>query len=292
MKRKRKKLRPFDIINIFILGGFALLIILPFVHILFASISDPNYVRSAKGLILFPYQATFKGYQMVFQNKGVFRSILNSVFYMVAGTTINMVLSLMGAYVLSRKNLPYRKVLMIFITIPMFFGAGVIPLYLLLNNLSMINTIWAILLPGAISPWNMIILKNAFDTVPDEVIESAKVEGAGHFYIFTKVCIPLIKPTIAIITLYYAVYHWNDWFLAMAFVQDRDWYPLQLIVRELLVINDTSQLVPGGMTNIETLNYGCLIKYSTTIVSMIPMMLLYPLVQKYFTKGILVGSIK
>ena len=211
---------------------------------------------------------------------------------MVFGTAINMVLSTIGAYVLSRKGVMLNKFFMIMITITMFFSGGVVPLYILLNSMNLIDKIWAILLPAAISPWNMIILRTAFQGVPEEICEAARIDGASELRMMVQISIPLIKATMAIILLYYAVGHWNSWFSAMAFIRDRSKYPLQLILRELLVVNDTSQLVPGGMTNSETLNYGTLVKYTTAVVSMLPMMILFPFVQKYFTQGVLVGAIK
>lgn len=290
--RKNKSEITFQVVNLSILIVFCLLIILPLLHILFASVSDPNWVRGYKGLIIFPHGFTLKGYEIIFENNEIFRSIFNSIFYMVFGTAINMVLSTIGAYVLSRKGVMLNKFFMIMITITMFFSGGVVPLYILLNSMNLIDKIWAILLPAAISPWNMIILRTAFQGVPEEICEAARIDGASELRMMVQISIPLIKATMAIILLYYAVGHWNSWFSAMAFIRDRSKYPLQLILRELLVVNDTSQLVPGGMTNSETLNYGTLVKYTTAVVSMLPMMILFPFVQKYFTQGVLVGAIK
>ena len=290
--KKSKSEFIFQTTIISILVIFSLLIILPLLHIVFASISDPTWVRSYKGLIIFPKGITLKGYEMVFENKEIFNSIFNSIFYVVAGTAINMVLSTMGAYVLSRKGLMLNKFFMILITITMFFGGGVVPLYILLNAMNLIDTRWAILLPAAISSWNMIILRTAFQGVPEEICEAARIDGASEIRMMIQISVPLIKATLAIILLYYAVGHWNSWFSAMAFIRDRGKYPLQLIIRELLVVNDTSQLVPGGMTNADTLNYGTLVKYTTAVISMVPMMILFPFVQKYFTQGVLIGAIK
>lgn len=282
----------FQAVIIGILAIFSLIIILPLLHIIFASISDPTWVRGYKGLIIFPRGFTLKGYEMVFENNEIFRSIFNSIFYVVFGTAINMVLSTIGAYVLSRKGLMLNKFFMILITITMFFGGGVVPLYILLTAINLKDTIWAILLPAAISPWNMIILRTAFQGVPEEICEAARIDGTSEIRMMIQISVPLIKATLAIILLYYAVGHWNSWFSAMAFITDRAKYPLQLIIRELLVVNDTSQLVPGGMTNADTLNYGTLVKYSTAVISMVPMMILFPFVQKYFTQGVLIGAIK
>lgn len=290
--RKSKSEFIFQAVIVSILAVFCLIIILPLLHILFASVSDPTWVRGYKGLIIFPKGFTLKGYEMVFDNKEIFGSIFNSVFYMVFGTAINMILSTMGAYVLSRKGVMLNKFFMILITITMFFGGGVVPLYILLNTMNLIDSIWAILLPVAISPWNMIILRTAFQGVPEEICEAARIDGASEIRMMVQISIPLIKATLAIILLYYAVGHWNSWFSAMAFIRDRSKYPLQLIIRELLVVNDTSQLVPGGLTNADTLNYGTLVKYTTAVISMIPMMILFPFVQKYFTQGVLIGAIK
>lgn len=291
MKKSKSEL-IFSIVNITLLLIFSLLIIFPLLHVLFASVSDPEWVRTFKGLILYPRGFTLKGYSMVFANSGIFRSIFNSIYYMALGTAINMLLTSLGAYVLSRKGVMLNKFFMIMITITMFFGGGVIPLYILLNGLNLLDKVWAIVLPVAISPWNMIILRTAFQGVPEEITEAARIDGAGELRLMFQISMPLVKATLAIVMLYYAVGHWNSWFSAMAFLRDRDMYPLQLLIRELLVINDTSQIVPGGMNNTETLDYGTIVKYSTAVISIIPMMILFPFVQKYFTQGVLVGSIK
>lgn len=291
MPRSRSEI-AFQAVNITLLSILCLSIILPMLHILFASVSDPSWVRTFRGLILWPRGFTLEGYKLVFDNNSIYRSILNSFLYMGLGTLLNMVLTTLGAYVLSRKGLMLNKFFMIMVTITMFFSGGVIPLYILLRSINLLNTIWAIVLPVAVAPWNMIILRTAFQGVPEEIMEAAKIDGAGELRLMAQVAVPLVKATMAIVLLYYAVGHWNSWFSAMAFLTDRDLYPLQLIVRELLVINDTSQFVPGGMQNEEILNYGTLVKYCTAVISVLPMVVFFPFVQKYFTQGVLVGSIK
>lgn len=282
----------FQAVNITLLTLLCLSILLPMLHILFASVSDPAWVRTYRGLILWPRGVTLEGYGLVFSNKSIYRSVLNSFLYMGLGTLLNMILTTLGAYVLSRKGLMLNKFFMVMVTITMFFGAGVIPLYILLRSLNLLNRIWAVILPVAVAPWNMIILRTAFQGVPEEVMESARIDGAGEMRLMIQIAVPLVKATMAIVLLYYAVGHWNSWFSAMAFLTDRDLYPLQLIVRELLVINDTSHFVPGGMQNEDILNYGTLVKYCTAVISVIPMIVLFPFVQRYFTQGVLVGSIK
>ncbi len=283
------------IINV-VLSVIAILIglvcIYPVLHTLWASISSPEYVRANKGLLLYPVDVTFWGYKLIFQNNGIVISLLNSLFYVVAGVAYSMLFTIVCAYVLSRK-LMLNGLFMKLIVFTMFFSGGLLPSYMLIRDLGLIDSRLALILPYAISAWNMIILRTAFMEVPQEIIDSAELDGAGNLQVMVVICLPLIKATVAIITLYYTVGAWNSWFPAMIYLRDRDKYPLQLLIREIMILNDTSKLNIDNITQSEeVLNNRQLIKYCSTIVAMMPMMVIFPFVQKYFQDGVFVGSIK
>lgn len=272
--------------------ALGLVCIYPVIHTLWASISDPVYVRNNKGLLLWPVDVTLEGYKLIFQNDGLLTSIANSLFYVFFGVLYSMIFTVVAAYVLSRK-LMLNGVFMKMIVFTMFFSGGMLPFYLLVSNLGLINSRWALILPYAISPWNMIILRTAFKEVPAEIVDSAELDGAGTLRIMVTICLPLIKATAAIITLYYTVGAWNSWFPAMMFLRDRDLFPLQLIIREIMILNDTSNINIDNITQSEeVLNNRQLIKYCSTIVAMVPMLVIFPFVQKYFQEGVFVGSLK
>lgn len=268
------------------------LCIYPVLYTLWASVSDPVYVRNNKGLLLYPVDITFAGYKLVFQNDNLLRSLINSVFYALGGVVYSMVFTVVAAFVLSRK-LMLNKFFMKIIVFTMFFGGGMLPFYMLIVDLGMIDNALALIIPYAIAPWNMIILKTAFQEVPEEIVNAAEIDGAGNIKIMVVICLPLIKATVAIITLYYLVGAWNSWFPAMMFLRSRDKYPLQLIIREIMILNDTSNINIDNITQSEeVLNNRQLIKYCSTIVAMVPMLVAFPFVQKYFQDGVFVGSLK
>lgn len=214
----------------------------------------------------------------------------NTLIYVVAGTAINLVATAIGAYVLSRRNLYFKNVLMMLIVITMFFGGGLIPTYLLINNLGMLNTIWAMLIPGMIGTFNMIIMRTAFQSVPISLEESAKIDGANDLIILFRIIIPLSMPVIAVMILWYAVGHWNSYFGALIYLRDRELFPLQLVLREILITNTTDSMMTEASG--DRMAIADTIKYATIIVSTLPILLLYPFLQKYFVKGVLIGAIK
>jgi putative aldouronate transport system permease protein len=220
---------------------------------------------------------------------------LNTLFYVVAGVGVNMIFTIMGAYVISRKNLLWKKAIMIFIIITMFFGGGLIPWFLLVKNMGMYNSWTALVFPFAINSWNMIVLRTGFEAVPAGLEEAARIDGANDLYILTKLVLPLSKAVLAVILLYYVVGAWNSWFPAMIFLSDRKKFPIQLIMREILITNDTSNIQQGttNSTSFEvTTAYRELVKYATIVIATFPIMCFYPTVQKYFVKGVFVGSLK
>lgn len=287
--------KAFDAINVIILIIFMFICAYPLLYVLFASLSDPYKLMQHQGVLLKPLGFTLNGYKLVLENSEIIRGFWNTIFYVVVGTGISILLTSMSAYVLSRKGLLLGKPLMLMVTITMFFSGGLIPFYLQVQRLGLLNTRWAIILPGAISVWNVIIMRTSFCEIPESLIESAKIDGANDFTILFKIIIPVSKATLAVIALFYAVGQWNSWFNAMIFLRDRSKYPLQLIMREILISNDMREMskLPGGSAQFIMADaYKTLIKYSTIIVSTIPILCIYPFVQKYFVKGVMIGSIK
>ena len=296
-KNKNKILKSkwdilFESVVGFILVVIGLVILLPLMHIVFASISDPSFIRANDNLILFPRRITFEGYALVFQNNVLIRSILNTLIYVIGGVTLNMTVTIAAAYVLSFREPMLNGLFMKIITVTMFFSGGLIPLFQLLDDMQLLDTVWAVLLPGAMNAWNMIILRTAFRGVPRDLMDAAELDGANYLQILAIIVIPVSIPTIAIIFMYYVSGHWNEWFSYMAFISDSKKYPLQLVLREILVINDTSSIMPGDPDLITGMEAKTLVQYCAAVISVIPMLVFFPFVQKYFMTGVLVGSLK
>lgn len=283
--------RVFEVINTVFLILLMLSTLYPFLYVVFASISDPAELISHQGALLAPQGFSLEGYRLVFRDPMIFTSYKNTIIYVVAGTILNVFMTALGAYVLSRKGPYWKNAIMFFIVFTMFFSGGMIPRYLLVKNLGMANTRWALIIPNAIATWNLIIMRTSFQSIPDSLEESAKIDGASDFTVLTRIVIPLSIPVISVITLFYAVGHWNAWFDAMIFLRKRELYPLQLILREILIMSSTENL----MTNVENLDMmplDVIIRYATIIVATVPILLVYPFLQKYFVKGIMIGAIK
>lgn len=293
--KRSKEEKIFDFFNTFIMIALMVVCAYPLLYVLFASLSDPYKLMQHRGLLFKPLGFTLKGYALVFQNPSIMTGFLNTFFYVVVGTTVSVIMTSMAAYVLSRKNLLFGKPLMLMVTVTMFFSGGLIPFYLQVQNLGLKDSRWALIFPSAISVWSLIVLRTAFKKVPESLIESAKIDGANDFTILFRIVIPSAKATIAVIALLYAVGQWNSWFNAMIFLSDRGKYPLQLILREILISNDMREMMnlpKGSAQFIQADAYKSLIKYSTVIVSTIPILCIYPFVQKYFVKGTMLGSVK
>ncbi|MCS7461367.1 carbohydrate ABC transporter permease [Paenibacillus doosanensis] len=276
-----------------LLAVIVLLIVLyPLLFVVSASFSDP--VRVIEGKIwLLPQGLTFDAYLHVFENESIWSGYRNTLIYTLAGTFINIVLTILAAYPLSQRDLPGRKTLMFLITITMFFSGGLIPTYLLIKSLGMINTIWALIVPGAISTYNLIVMRTFFQNgVPFELQESAWMDGASNFRLLFTIVLPLSMPIIAVMVLFYGVGHWNAYFNAMIYLKDRELFPLQLILREILILNQSENMGLDGAGMTERVMMAESIKYSVIIISSLPVLLLYPFVQKYFVQGVMIGSIK
>lgn len=290
--RKTTGERAFDVLNIVLLSALVIVTLYPLLYVLFASLSNPGLLSSFQGLLLAPVGFSVAAYEAVFNNPNIVTGYRNTIFYVAAGTTINLVLTCLGAYALSRRNVMWKLPITLMIVFTLFFSGGLIPTYLLVaRTLDWINTPWAILIPGAISTWNLLVLKTAFEGVPVSLEEAARMDGANDFVILFRVVIPLSLPAIAVITLFYAVGHWNAYFNALIYLRDRELYPLQLILREILIANQTGDMTTGTLGgDVEPI--GETIKYATIIVATVPILFLYPFLQRYFVKGVLIGAIK
>lgn len=283
----------FNYFNITILFLLSIVCVYPLLYVLFASISDPYRLIQHQGILFAPLGFSLKAYGLVFNNPNIITGYINTIFYVVVGTSISLLLTCFGAYGLSRKNIRFTKYIMMLITFTMFFNGGLIPLFLVVQKLGINNTRWIILLITAISTWNLIIMRTSFANIPVSLEESAKIDGAHDFTILFKIIIPLSKSVMAVIILFYAVGMWNSWFFASIFLRTRSMYPLQIILREILVSNNTSSMVQGSGFDVSQQNaYRMLVKYSTIIIATVPILTVYPFLQRYFIKGIMIGSIK
>ncbi|KRG17004.1 sugar ABC transporter permease [Lederbergia galactosidilytica] len=280
------------LINKILLGMIILLILIPLLYVLFGSFLDPNVLLS-KGISFNPADWTIDGYRRVFQDGSILKGFWNSVIYAVGFTICTIIFTVFAAYPLSVEGFRGKNFFMIFFLITMFFNGGLIPTYLLVKNLGLINTAWAIILPGAVGVWNIILVRTFFKGLPKELKEAAKMDGASELQVFFKIILPLSKPVIFVIALYAFVGQWNSYFDAMIYLEDRNLHPLQLILRSILIQNE----VQPGMINdmqaaAEMSKIAEKIKYSSIIVSSLPLLIMYPFFQKYFEKGVMVGSLK
>ncbi|MFW8052183.1 carbohydrate ABC transporter permease [Vagococcus fluvialis] len=282
---------------IFVILSVAI-VLYPLIYIISASISDPQAVNSGE-MWLFPKGVTFEGYKTILQNDSIWRGYLNTIYYTALGTTINLVVTLPAAYALSRPDFYGHKTFTSFMLVTMFVSGGLIPSYLLVKNLHMLNTVWALVLPGAVSVYNIVVTRTFFQTtIPREMEEAAIIDGCSDFKLFFKIILPLSTPIIAVMALFYGVGHWNSYFSALIYLSDKSMYPLQMVLREILVLNDMSSTPTGGMTgDMAALMYSkqqlsAIIKYGVMIVSTLPIIVVYPFLQKYFVKGMMVGSVK
>jgi multiple sugar transport system permease protein/putative aldouronate transport system permease protein len=272
---------------------FTLVVAYPLIFVVSASFSSASAVVSGH-VWLFPVDFSLEGYKTVFKDKYILSGFMNSIYYTVIGTIINLVLTIMAAYPLSRKDLCGKKWIMLFFVVTLFFNAGLIPNYLLVKDLGMLDTSWAMVLPVALTVFNVIIARTYFQTtIPQELLEAAQMDGSSDITFLLKIVIPVSGPILAVMTLFYAASHWNAFFSALIYLKQRDLYPLQLVLRDILIQNqvDTNSISdPEIMAAKEGLAE--LLKYSLIIISSFPLLLFYPFVQKHFVKGVMVGSVK
>lgn len=283
----------FRTVNLSVLILISLVCIYPMWHIIMASFSVPGKLMSHSGLLLVPEGFIINAYQSAFRYEGLVRSYMNTIFIVVVGTVINLSLTIITSYFLSCKNVLYKNYVLVFIMITMYFSGGMIPLYLTVKDFKMLDSVWALIFPTAISVTNVIMMRTNFQTIPDALTESAYIDGANHFTILFKIIIPVSKAIIAVITLYYAVGHWNSWFPAMMYIKTKEKYPLQLVLREILIQAQLSMSDIGvAEAEAQKNNTADTIKYAITVISTLPILMIYPFLQKYFVKGIMIGSIK
>jgi putative aldouronate transport system permease protein len=284
--------KAFDLF-VYVLAAIILcLVMYPLILVISASFSNPLQVIDGHVWLL-PKGWTLEPYQRVFENPSIWTGYANTIFYAVAGTAINIAMTILAAYPLSRRDLPGRNIIMFLITFTMFFSGGLIPTYLLVKDLGMVNTIWALLIPGAIATYNLIVMRSFFLTsIPFELQESAWMDGCSNWKLLLRIVLPLSKPIIAVMLLFYGVGHWNAYFNAMIYLRDRELFPLQLIIREILILNQSEDMGLEGVGMSERVLMAESIKYSVIIVSSLPVLMIYPFIQRYFVKGLLIGSIK
>ncbi|PYI56964.1 carbohydrate ABC transporter permease [Paenibacillus flagellatus] len=268
-------------------------VLYPLVFVVSASFSDPAAVMRGEVWLL-PKDLSLIGYERVFANKEILSGYINTIIYTVVGTAVNLAMTIAAAYPLSRKDFMGRNVITAFIVFTMFFSGGLIPTYLLVKKLGMINSMWALIIPGAVSVMNIIIMRTFFQaSVPTEVQESAEMDGCTNIQTLVRIVLPLSMPIIAVMILFYAVGHWNAYFNALIYLSDRDKYPLQLFLREILIKSEMDQMTSSMDLSVQKhLMEAEAIKYAIVIVSNLPVLLLYPFLQKYFVKGMLIGAIK
>ena len=293
VNNKTPAYRVFLIFDYIILGIMALVCLLPVLHVAFASFSDPAWVMSQSGLILFPHGFNIDGYKMVFSNNQLMRGYANTIFYVVVATLLGLLITVLGAYPLSKKELLFSNALMFIISFTMLFNGGMVAFYIVVKNLGLLDTRWAVILPTCVNAFNLILVRTAMSTIPKALEESAMLDGASYVRVLFQIELPLIKATLATVILYYAVAHWNSWFNASIFLKNRALFPLQLILQEILIANDTaSTATQSGEVAGSADLYKQLIKYCTIMVATVPVLCFYPFVMKYFEKGVMIGSIK
>lgn len=281
----------FKVFNAILMILLSLMMLYPLLYVLFASLSDSNALRIYDGLLLHPLGFNTQAYTKVFENPMIFKGFMNTFYVLFFGTLTNTVLTVVTGYVLSRKDFTAAKYMNIFVIVTMYFSGGLIPTFLTVKALGLLNNRWVLIIPSALSTYNLIIMRAAFLSVPKSLEEAAFMDGANHLTVLFKVLVPLSKATIAVIILYSAVGHWNAWFNAMIYIQDANKFPLQLVLRGILIQNDTSKMTQA-VGDTSRANISETIKYATIIVATVPILAIYPFLQKYFVKGTMLGAVK
>ena len=282
--------KVFQAINTVFLIFMLIITMYPFWYIIVASVSSNTEVLQANGKMLWPRGFNVSAYKEVLKYASIWTGYKNTIFVLIVGTLISIILTAIGGYFLSRKNVFFQKYIAIAIVITMYFSGGIIPFYFTVKDLGLDGSLWSLILPTAISTYNLIIMRTAFAAIPDSLEESAKIDGARHFTILFRIMLPLCIPTVAVLILYYAVGYWNSWFNASLFLTDRGTFPLQLILREIILYNTGDASSAAASVDKEDISET--LQYATIIVSTVPILCIYPFLQKYFAKGVMVGAIK
>lgn len=281
----------FDIFNVIFMLCLIIITLYPMYYIVMASFSEPSLLIKHTGLMLKPYGFSLEGYKAVMNDKDIYVGYVNTLFYVVVGTGLSFIVTALLAYALSRKEAKYAKYIMIYVTLTMFFSGGMIPLYLVVKGCGLLNTRWAPILPVVINVYNFIIMRTAFLSIPDSLIEAAKIDGASEPFILVRIVVPLAVSTIAVFLLFTGVGFWNSWFNAMIYIKNRTKFPLQLFLREILVTNSTNDMMTNA-GNDAGASLAEVIKYSTIVVATVPVLMIYPFLQKYFVNGVMIGAVK
>lgn len=292
MKVKRSKGEQiFSVFNYMFLAMIMIVCIYPVWYVAMASFSDSNLLTQHFGPLLKPVGFSVEAYKKVFQNPMIVKGYGNTMFILVVGVFFDLVMTSLGAYFLSRKQVMFKRPIMMLIIFTMFFSGGMIPFYLNLKDLHLTNSLWGLIVPFMINTYNLVILRTSFESIPDSLVEAAQIDGAGHITILLQIILPLSKAILAVMVLYYGVSIWNSWFWASAIIRTREMYPLQVILREILMQNDVSSM-NAGASAIDAEAIGMTIKYATIMVATLPILCVYPMLQKHFTKGAMVGAVK
>ena len=277
------------------LALIVLVTVYPIYFVIIASVSDSSAVANGQ-VWLYPRELYLEGYKRIFEYEDLWRGYRNTIFYAAGGTTLSLLVTISGAYVMSRRECMLNRPLMVYFTIPMFFSGGLIPTYLLISSLGLLNNPLVLILPGCFGIYNMIIARTFFQSsIPGELRDAAFIDGCGECGFFVRIALPLSKAIISVIGLYVAVAIWNDYFSALIYITDREYIPLQLVLREILISNSfDTRSAGGGITNsaLEQQRLRDLVKYCVMVVSTLPVICIYPFIQKYFEKGVMIGSIK
>lgn len=293
VSNKNLSSRVFDVFNIICMIGIIIITFYPMYYVAVCSISDAQLLMGTRGLLLLPKGLSLSAYQAVFNNPNILTGYRTTLLVVTAGTTLSVITTSIGAFLVSRKKFAISKLMLSMMLVTMFFGGGMIPTYLVVYKfLNLGDTLWALILPSMISTYNLLIMKVNFQAIPDSLEESAKIDGANDIRILFQIILPLSMPIIAVMILFYGVGYWNSWFPAMMYLRDRQKYPLQLILREILLSNDTSKMGTTSSAAGDQFMIGETIKYATIIVATVPILCLYPFIQKYFVKGIMIGAVK
>ncbi|OUS74004.1 ABC transporter permease [Paenibacillus sp. MY03] len=290
MHHRTRSEKIFDGINIMALLILAFLTLYPFLYTLTMSLSTPVDAK-LPGLHLFPMRPTLESYEKVFAQSGIAQAFLNTALRTVGGVALVLLFTSLSAYPLSRKSFPHRSLIMKLYVFSMLFSGGLIPMYLLIRNLGLLNSMWALLLPGAVSAFNLIIMRNFFQAIPEEIMDSSKIDGAGELRTFTSIVLPLSLPVLAVVALWSGVSHWNAWFDAMIYIHDMDKQVLQLFVRRTVIEESDALATQAELLHATTYSKETL-KAATVMIATLPILCVYPFIQRFFVKGIMLGSVK
>lgn len=283
--------RIFGLVNGFVMILFAVAVAYPIWYVIVASLTDYNELLRTNGMLWWPKAPTLGAYKMAFKNPLILSGYANTIFVVAAGTAVSLLFTSLGAYFLAQPDVKLKKFINLMIIVTMYFSGGMIPQYFNIVGLGLENSLWALILPTTVTTFNLIIMRTSFEGIPRELVESASIEGAGHWRILFTIFLPLSGTILAVIGLYYGVSYWNSWFNAMLYIKDREKFPLQLILREILLQNSTGDMM-GGSDLSEASQISEAIKYAVIVIATLPILCVYPFLQKYFVKGVMVGAVK